>query len=68
MATSAPSFPVAYHFIAAQDELSDVEFRRARHVINEISRTEEAVNVLRKDPPDYNAFGQFVNSSHESLR
>ena len=41
-------------------------FRRARHVITEIQRTEEAAKAL--DKGDYNTFGKLMVDSHNSLR
>lgn len=46
--------------------LTDLEFRRAHHVISEIKRTEEAAEALRND--DYVKFGKLMNESHDSLR
>lgn len=41
-------------------------YQRARHVISEIQRTEEAVSVLKKG--DYNTFGKMMTESHNSLK
>ena len=49
-----------------RDKLTEVEFKRARHVISEISRTEQAVKALRLG--EYETFGQLMNESHESLK
>ena len=46
--------------------LTDVELRRARHVITEIARTQEARDALKM--ADYRSFGQLMNQSHASLR
>ena len=56
--------------LAAKDDLSDVEYRRARHVISEITRTQEAVKVLNSsDSSDCDVrFGKLMNESHESLK
>ncbi len=51
---------------ASQGDLSDVEFRRARHVIGEIGRTVDAVAAL--EGGDYHAFGELMVGSHNSLR
>ena len=51
---------------AAQDRLSDVVMRRARHVVTENQRVLDAVKVLREG--DLNRFGELMNASHESLR
>ena len=40
--------------------------KRARHVISEIARTEQAVSELRNGNID--TFGQLMNGSHDSLR
>lgn len=46
--------------------MSDVVFRRARHVITEIKRTIEAANALKGE--DYFTFGKLMYESHKSLR
>lgn len=46
--------------------MDDVTFRRARHVIGEISRTEVAAEALGKG--DYELFGKLMVESHNSLR
>ena len=43
-----------------------VMFRRVRHVVSEIRRTEEAANAL--DEGDYETFGRLMVESHISLR
>jgi galactokinase len=50
----------------ARDRLSDVEFRRARHVVTENARTLEAVKALRAG--DLARMGRLMRESHESLR
>jgi galactokinase len=47
-------------------DLSDVIYRRSRHVITENDRVFAAAAALEKD--DLVAFGQLMNSSHRSLR
>lgn len=47
-------------------ELSDIVFRRARHVISENQRTLNAVDALQRR--DYKAVGELMNQSHDSLR
>ena len=42
------------------------EFMCARHVVGEINRTEEAVQVLEQGK--YTKFGELMNSSHDALR
>lgn len=51
---------------AAKEKLSDVEFRRARHVVTEIERTLQAVEALQTD--DMARFGELMVQSHTSLR
>jgi len=46
--------------------LTPLELRRARHVVNEIERTEEASRALRCN--DYELMGKLMIQSHESLR
>ncbi|MCH2063633.1 MAG: galactokinase, partial [Roseibacillus sp.] len=41
-------------------------FRRARHVVSEITRTVEAAEELRRD--NYAALGPLMAASHQSLR
>ncbi len=48
-----------------QNNLTDILFRRARHVIREQERVVQAVDVLCKG--EARRFGQLLNSSHESL-
>jgi len=49
-----------------EDELSPVVRNRVRHVVEEIARTQEAVNVL--EAGDLATFGRLMNESHFSLR
>ena len=49
-----------------KDELDSVVFRRARHVIGEITRTTQAAAALQKS--DYEKFGRLMVESHNSLR
>jgi len=51
---------------AAEDNLSDKELTRARHVVSEIDRTLRAVEAM--EAGDYAAFGQLMYASHASLR
>lgn len=50
----------------ARSRLGDEVFRRARHVIGEIARTEEAAQALQNK--DYRTFGKLMVESHNSLR
>jgi galactokinase len=52
--------------VAARDGLTDIEFRRARHVISEIDRTQKASALLQQG--DYGGYGKLMNESHQSLR
>ncbi|USN99485.1 MAG: galactokinase [Phycisphaeraceae bacterium] len=51
---------------AVETGLSDVERRRARHVIGEIARTTDAAAAFRA--ADYALAGELMNASHDSLR
>lgn len=53
-------------FAGKKSKLDDVTYRRARHVITEIQRTEEAVAALQRN--DYELFGKLMVGSHNSLR
>ena len=46
--------------------MNDEIYRRARHVITEIERTQEAVAALENG--DLGRFGQLMVASHNSLR
>ena len=54
------------YFSACETTLSEIEYKRARHVITEIKRTEDAATALSSG--DYATFGKLMNDSHESLR
>ena len=51
---------------AFRDELGDTGFRRARHVVTEIARTQAAAVALFEG--DWDALGGLMAESHESLR
>jgi len=51
---------------AARSALSEILFRRARHVVSENHRVLEAVRVLEAGKLE--RFGELMNASHESLR
>ncbi|KAH9513412.1 Galactokinase [Bulinus truncatus] len=51
---------------AKKSELDEETYRRVRHVITEIKRTEEAAAALENG--DYTSFGNFMVASHNSLR
>lgn len=50
----------------AKETLSDVDFRRVRHVITENERVLETVKLLREQGPL--AIGELLHGSHESMR
>lgn len=50
----------------AREKLPEINFKRARHVITEISRVIEAVQALEVD--DFGKFGSLLTKSHISLR
>ena len=49
-----------------KEKMSDVVFRRARHVIGEIARTVHAADSIRRS--DWAAAGQLMSASHAALR
>ena len=51
---------------SAKGKLSDVVFRRARHVVGEIARTTQFASLLAKR--DYDEAGELMAQSHVSLR
>ena len=51
---------------AAKDSLSDEHFRRARHVIGEITRTTDAASAIERG--DWESVGKLMYASHDSLR
>jgi galactokinase len=51
---------------AAQSQLTEVEFIRARHAVTEIARVMDAVKALRAS--DFVTLGTLINESHFSLR
>ncbi|XP_029384337.1 galactokinase isoform X2 [Echeneis naucrates] len=50
----------------AKDRLDDVTYKRARHVIEEIERTAQAAESLKRGA--YKEFGKLMVESHNSLR
>lgn len=52
--------------LAAKDRLDGVTYHRARHVIEEIERTAQAAEALKRG--DYKEFGRMMVESHNSLR
>ncbi|XP_034077736.1 galactokinase [Gymnodraco acuticeps] len=50
----------------ASDRMDEVTVRRARHVIEEIERTVQAAEALRRG--EYKEFGRLMVESHNSLR
>ena len=61
-------FYQCFNFIPSDSEknLDNVTYRRARHVIGEIKRTEEAATALENN--NYKRFGELMVESHNSLR
>jgi len=54
-------------FLQVEDKIENVTVRnRARHVVSEIKRTEDAVKALKAG--DLSSFGKLMNGSHDSLR
>ena len=54
-------------FLKVEDKIENVTVRnRARHVVSEIKRTEDAVRFLREG--NLVKFGELMNASHDSLR
>ncbi|HEY3391053.1 MAG TPA: galactokinase [Prolixibacteraceae bacterium] len=54
-------------FLKVEDKIENITVRkRARHVVSEIKRTEDAVKALRAG--DLVLFGKLMNGSHDSLR
>ena len=51
---------------SSKSKLDAETFKRARHVVTEISRTETAAKALKRR--DYVQFGKLMNESHASLR
>ncbi|HEX4415418.1 MAG TPA: galactokinase, partial [Lacipirellulaceae bacterium] len=52
--------------MAAQSTLEEVEFRRARHAVTEITRTLEAAAAIKSG--EWGKVGQLMYASHASLR
>ncbi|XP_038159116.1 galactokinase [Cyprinodon tularosa] len=50
----------------ARERLGDVTYRRARHVVEEIERTVQAAEALKRGA--YQEFGRLMVESHNSLR
>lgn len=57
---------VLFLLLEFKEKLDDVMYRRARHVIGEIIRTEEAARCLEQG--DYTRFGKLMVESHDALR
>ena len=54
-------------FLKVEDKIENITVRkRARHVVSEIKRTEDAVKALKSG--DLVKFGKLMNASHDSLR
>lgn len=57
---------MVYFFPANKDKMDKETYRRVRHVISEIARTEEAASAL--EDFKYKTFGKLMINSHNSLR
>ena len=54
-------------FLAAcRKQLSDVEYKRAKHAVTEIDRSVQSKNILKEG--NYREFGKLMTKSHNSLR
>ncbi|WP_146523989.1 galactokinase [Novipirellula artificiosorum] len=51
---------------AGKDKLTEVEFRRGRHVVSEIDRTQKAASAIESG--DWQQLGELMYASHASLR
>jgi galactokinase len=51
---------------SSRSKLTDLEFRRAKHVVNDIDRVHQCVNQLKR--ADFESVGEILTQSHESLR
>jgi galactokinase len=51
---------------ARKSEITDVEYKRARHAVTEIARVHAAVDALKKS--DWTTLGSLITASHISLR
>lgn len=49
-----------------EGKITDVLYRRARHVISEIDRTKQGASALSSG--DFQKFGLLMYESHQSLR
>ena len=52
--------------LAHKTKLSDIQFKRARHGVSEMLRVLDAAKALEAE--DFEALGQLLNQSHNSLR
>ncbi len=50
----------------AKSEMTEVQYRRARHVVSENERVKKAVRALKKN--DFRSLGRLLFLSHESLK
>ncbi|MDO4627993.1 MAG: galactokinase [Planctomycetia bacterium] len=51
---------------AGKNQLTEVQYRRCRHVVGEIKRTTDAVEAIQNG--DYERMGQLMYESHTSMR
>ncbi|MGC6425585.1 MAG: galactokinase [Akkermansiaceae bacterium] len=54
------------HVEAKKEEMGDVIYRRSRHVVGEIARTQDAVAAFKSG--EFSNIGQLMADSHNSLR
>ena len=54
------------HLQNAQNQLTDTQFRRARHVVNENQRTHQFVDAIKRC--DWERAGLLLDASHDSLK
>jgi galactokinase len=66
LGVSSPRDATMAQLEAAKGKLSPLEFRRARHAITEIARTEDAAAAMKAG--DLAKLGQLMAASHASLR
>jgi galactokinase len=57
---------ILFIYEAQKAELPELDYKRARHAITEIKRTELAARLLTENK--IKEFGDLMNQSHDSLR
>lgn len=66
LGVSSPRDATRAQLEATRDKLQPLEYRRMRHAISEIARTEAAARAMKAG--DLTLFGQLMGESHTSLR